>query len=160
MTTTEPAPGHFGKDDAAGVDDGRHMGHLDEGHTHGPTDGTYFTVFWVLLAITALEVTTYWWEDWFGDDGWGVAPDSTVRALGTVVLLVLMAVKFALIVGYFMHLRFDARLLRRTFVFGLAGAMAIYLITLTSMTFWTDNGNPEFDDPPPSVTTTTMAEGG
>jgi cytochrome c oxidase subunit 4 len=159
-TTTQDAQGHFGRADADGGGDGRHMGHLDEGHTHGPTDSQYFTIFWVLFGITALEVTTYWWEDWFGQGGWKVAPDDTVRAFGMVLLLILMVIKFALIVGFFMHLRFDSALLRRTFSFGLALGLAVYLITLTSMNFWTYNGNPWFNDPSPPITTTTVVEGG
>jgi cytochrome c oxidase subunit 4 len=77
-----------------------------------------------------------------------------------VLLLILMVIKFALIVGFFMHLRFDSALLRRTFSFGLALGLAVYLITLTSMNFWTYNGNPWFNDPSPPITTTTVVEGG
>ena len=134
-------------------DDGRHMGHLDEGHTHGPTEGQYFTIFWVLFGITALEVSTYFWEDWFGDS-------DAVRQFGVAVLLTLMVIKFVMIAGYFMHLRFDAPLLRRTFIFGLVVALAVYTVALTVMNIWTDNGNPWIDAPPPEVTTTTVAEGG
>ena len=144
--------------DAGGTDDGRHMGHLDEGHTHGPTDSKYFMIFWVLVGITVLEVTTFWWEDWFGQGGWKVAPDDTVRGFGVVLLLILMTIKFVLIAGFFMHLKFDSRLLRRAFVFGLGLALAVYIITLTSMNFWTGNGNGWFDDPPPPITATSVPD--
>jgi cytochrome c oxidase subunit IV len=46
------------------------------------------------------------------------------------VLLVLMACKFAIVVGYFMHLRFDSPLLRRLFVGGLITAVTVYTIAL------------------------------
>lgn len=158
-TETDDAQGHFGKaEDSNGDDDGRHMGPLDEDHTHGPTDAKYFMIFWVLMGITVLEVTTFWWEDWFGQGGWKVAPDSTVQRLGIFVLLVLMVIKFMLIAGYFMHLKFDSATLRRTFVFGLGLALAVYLIALTSMNFWTYNGNPWFDDPPPAISTTSVPD--
>lgn len=154
-TDIDTGAGHFGREEpgaGADLDDGRHMGHLDEGHTHGPTDSQYFGIFWVLFAITALEVSTYFWEDWFGEG-------AGVRRFGVAVLLILMTVKFVMIAGYFMHLRFDASLLRRTFIFGLLVAVAVYTVALTAMNVWTDNGNPWFDDPPPVVTTTTVPEG-
>ena len=153
--------GHFGTDDSAqesgdvlvdGIDDGRNMGHLDEDHQHGPTDGQYFMVFWVLVVITAFEVSTYWWDDWFGDtDG--------VRYAATAVLFTLMAVKFVMIAGIFMHLKFDPKLLRRVFVFGLLLATIVYLVTLSTLNFWTDSGNPWFNNPPPPITPITQPEG-
>ena len=121
-TDTEPSPAILDPD---GDDpDGRHMGHLDEGHTHGPTDRQYFGIFWVLFAITALEVSTYFWESWFGEG-------DTVRQIGVAVLLTLMLIKFVMIAGFFMHLKFDAALLRRTFVFGLLVAVAVYTVAMT-----------------------------
>jgi cytochrome c oxidase subunit 4 len=125
--------------------------HPGEQHTHGPGDGLYFRIFWILVAITALEVSTYFWEDWFGDWSWNLA---------VPLLLVLMVVKFGLIASFFMHLRFDSRLLTRIFYFGLAVALAVYLVALAVMNIFTDNGNPWYNDPPPPVTTTTVAEGG
>ena len=50
-----------------------------------------------------------------------------------------MIVKFAVVCGYFMHLRYDNPLFRRVFVFGLILAVVVYLIVLTSMQFW-DSG--------------------
>ena len=41
--------------------------HTDEVHTHGPSDQQYFKIFWILVVLTALEVSTHWWEDWFGE---------------------------------------------------------------------------------------------
>ena len=181
MNENDTDAGHFGKEDpgsepekssggesavaappspvvasSAGDDpdvDGRHMGHLDAGHTHGPTDGQYFTIFWVLFALTALEVSTYFWESWFGEG-------DVVRRVGVAVLLTIMLIKFALIAGFFMHLRFDSALVRRVFIFGLIVAMVIYTVAMSAMNIWTDNGNPWFNDPPPEVTTTTLPDGG
>ena len=47
-------------------------------------------------------------------------------------LFVLAIVKFALVVLWFMHLRFDDRRYARFFVMGLAGASILYLIVLIS----------------------------
>lgn len=125
--------------------------HPGEHHTHGPTDRFYFGVFWALVAITALEVSTYFWEDWFGENAHKVA---------VPLLLILMVVKFVMVASFFMHLKFDSPLLKRIFYFGLAVALAIYVVAMSAMNIWTDNGNPWFDDPPPPVTTTTVAAGG
>lgn len=130
MTTTSPE-----LDDDSPVHPGEH-------HTHGPTDGFYFRVFWILVAITALEVSTYWWDEWFERDTGVVA---------VPLLLVLMVVKFALVVLFFMHLRFDSALLKRIFYFGLAVAIVVYAVAMSAMNIWTDSGNPWFDDPPPDA---------
>lgn len=119
----------------------------DEGHTHGPTDQQYFKIFWVLVVITALEVSTYWWESWFGSIGHKVA---------LPVLFVLMAVKFLLVAGFFMHLRFDAKLLGRTFYGALIFSIILYIGALTSMNFWTDFGNPWYNSPTPAPPTTVL----
>jgi len=125
--------------------------HPGEHHTHGPSTSTYFTIFWVLVAITALEVSTYFWSSWFGDESHYPA---------VVLLVVMMVVKFILIASFFMHLRFDTKLLSRIFYFGLIVAMMVYVAALATMNIFTDNGNPWFNDPPPAVTTTTVAPTG
>ena len=51
----------------------------------------------------------------------------------TTLMLVMMAVKFALVALYFMHLRFDSKLFRRLFVTGIILAIAVYIIALTSL---------------------------
>ena len=115
--------------------------HPGEHHDHGPSNTTYFTIFWILVAITALEVSTYFWDSWFGRDD--------THLVAYPLLLVLMVVKFGLIASFFMHLRFDSRLLARVFYFGLGVAVAVYLVGLATMNIFTDNGNPFFNDPPP-----------
>lgn len=62
---------------------------------------TYIRVAVVLAVVTLLEVATYY--------------VALVRGLTISVLLVLSAVKFALVVLYFMHLKFDHKVL--AFVF-------------------------------------------
>ena len=52
------------------------------------------------------------------------------------VLLVLSAIKFAVVVAYFMHLRFDSGLFTRIFV-GSFVLAALILLALISM-FWND----------------------
>lgn len=113
----------------------------DEGHSHGGSDKQYFQIFWVLVVLTALEVSTEWWDEWFGEGS---------RPIAVFVLLALMTIKFFLVALYFMHLKWDSPILKRTFYFGMIVALAVYLIAMTSMNFWTDSGTTEFNDPPPT----------
>lgn len=119
--------------------------HPGEEHTHGPTDGQYFIVFWVLVVLTALEVSTEWWPD-------------DVRPVAVAVLMVLMAIKFFLVAAVFMHLRYDPALLKRVFYFAMLVAIIVYGAALTSLNFWTDSGMPWFNDPPPVPPTTVVVD--
>ena len=94
----------------------------DDTGEHGhASDALYVKVFAVLFLITAAEVATY-----VVDIGDFLLP----------VLLTLMTVKFALVVAFFMHLRFDSRLLTWVFVAGLFLAVAVYIVTLTTFEYW------------------------
>jgi cytochrome c oxidase subunit 4 len=81
----------------------------------------YVIVGLILTVITAIEL----WVSY-----------SALGGLIVPVLLVLSAVKFAIVVAFFMHLRFDNVMLTRFFVFGLALAAAL-LVALVAM-FWND----------------------
>jgi cytochrome c oxidase subunit 4 len=60
---------------------------------------------------------------------------------GAMIALLLFAavLKFALVVMWFMHLRFDDRRYARFFVMGIAGASTLYLIVL--LTFGVFSGS-------------------
>ncbi len=93
-------------------------------HSH-PTDAQYIKIALILGVITALEVGTYFWEG--------------ASTLGLVlVLFPMMIAKFAIVLGYFMHLKYDNPLFTRVFVFGLVLAVAVYTIALFSFEFWDD----------------------
>src|ERR687892_925931 len=79
-----------------------------------PSDWTYIKVALFLGALTALEVSTYFWED----------PSTTVLV---ATLFPMMIIKFGVVVAYFMHLRYDNPLFRRGFVFGLILAVGVFL---------------------------------
>src|ERR1700694_2226207 len=68
-----------------------------------------------LAMLTAIEVGLYYLKA------------STQTAL---TLLVLMALKFAIVVAFFMHLRFDSPVLRRLFIIGLSLAVTVYVLLL------------------------------
>lgn len=78
-----------------------------------PPIRTYLVVAAVLAVITAVEISVFY-ITWL------------VRFL-VPILLVLSAAKFALVVMFFMHLRFDSRIFAGLFVGPLAIAVAIVL---------------------------------
>lgn len=87
---------------AAGVEHGAH-----------PTDAQYIKIAAILACITAGEVGVYYIKGGLGD---GFAP----------LLICLAAIKFFIVGSYFMHLRFDNRVLRRLFITGIVLACVIY----------------------------------
>lgn len=88
--------------------------HTGEHGAH-PTDAQYMKIAAILAVITAAEVAVYYVKSGLGD---GFAP----------FLLALAAVKFFLVGAFFMHLRFDNRVLRRLFVTGIVLAVVVYII--------------------------------
>jgi cytochrome c oxidase subunit 4 len=82
-----------------------------------PGPATYVKIAVILAVVTIVEVATYYLEAFFG-------------AALIPVLLVLSAAKFVLVVGYYMHLKFDAPLLRGMFAWGMMVAIGITLAML------------------------------
>jgi cytochrome c oxidase subunit 4 len=101
--------GHHGTSGTSGHDGG---GHDDGAH---PTDAKYIKIAGILAAITAFEVGIYYVKGGLGD---GFAP----------LLIGLAAIKFFVVGAYFMHLRFDNRVLRRFFLTGIILACIIYAL--------------------------------
>ncbi|MBK5186760.1 MAG: cytochrome C oxidase subunit IV family protein [Gemmatimonadaceae bacterium] len=74
-------------------------------HEHAHPDwGTYKWVALILGLITALEVWIYY------------IPSFTATKMFVPTLLVLSAVKFTIVVMFYMHLKYDAKLFRALFV--------------------------------------------
>lgn len=94
------------------VAEGQHSGE----HAH-PGPAEYIKVAIILAIATALEVALYYLE---------FLPDGLIVGL----LMFFMVVKFALVVLWFMHLRFDSPLFRRLFVTGIILSMAVYTVVL------------------------------
>lgn len=93
-------------------------------HKH-PTDLQYVKIAALLAVITAAEVGTYFWEG------------ASTLAL-VLVLFPMMVAKFAIVTGYFMHLKYDNPLFKRVFVFGLVLAMVVYMVVMFAFEFWDD----------------------
>jgi cytochrome c oxidase subunit IV len=78
----------------------------------GPTE--YIQIGIILAVLTALEVALYFMD--------------LARPITIPSLLVLTAMKFLLVVFWFMHLRFDSPLFRRLFFMGIVLALVLYAI--------------------------------
>jgi cytochrome c oxidase subunit 4 len=87
-------------------------------HAH-PKDREYIKIAVILGAVTALEVAVYYID--------------SVRDVLIPLLLLFGLIKFALVVLWFMHLKFDSRTYARFFVVGLAFAVTLYVIVLLSL---------------------------
>jgi cytochrome c oxidase subunit 4 len=83
---------------------------------HGPTPKEYVRIGLILAVLTGFEI----WLSYSGIHG-------------AVLIFTLFAagiLKFGLVVGYFMHLKYDDRRYARFFVMGITGAVTLYLIVL------------------------------
>jgi cytochrome c oxidase subunit IV len=86
------------------------------GRHPGPKE--YIRIAIILAAITAAEVVVYYIEGF--------------KEFLVPILFFFSFVKFALVVMWFMHLKFDDRRYSRFFVIGLSGAAILYLVVLIS----------------------------
>lgn len=84
-------------------------------HAH-PGPWLYVQIAVVLAVITAAEVALYYIK----------MPDPLLVFL----LFVFSAIKFWLVVRYFMHLKFDAPVYRKLFMIGIGLAFGVYTIVL------------------------------
>ena len=100
----------------------------EEQHVH-PTVWTYVKVALALAALTVFEVALYYLEPVFG-------------AIVPPLLLILSAAKFALVVAFYMHLRYDGRLLTSLFTGPLLIA-AVITLTLMALFFQFAPGGPK-----------------
>jgi cytochrome c oxidase subunit IV len=89
-----------------------------------PSPREYIRIAVILALVTAAEVAVYYME--------------LARGLLIPLLFGFAALKFTLVVLWFMHLRFDSRTYARFFVLGLAGAVTLYIVVL--LTFQSFSG--------------------
>jgi cytochrome c oxidase subunit 4 len=86
--------------------------HHHEEHAH-PGEGFYVKVAIALTIITAVEVIIYYLEGF--------------RGFLVPALIVLSIMKFAAVVGFFMHLKFDDKRLAWIFSAGLAISLSVMI---------------------------------
>ena len=98
---------------------------LDGARRNYPREVEYVLVAIFLAVVTALEVATYASPDFI------IWDHRTGRLLAFLMLL--MAVKFWTVAYFFMHLRFDKKLLTRVFYSGVLLAVAVYVAVMLMM---------------------------
>ncbi len=91
-------------------------------HAH-PGEKQYIIIALILAGITAVEVAFSYIE--------------AVEGILAPSLILMSIIKFFMVVGWFMHLRFDSRLFRRMFVAGIVLALFCYTAVLTTFGVWT-----------------------
>ena len=93
------------------------VGHA-EAHEHHPTWSTYWKVAVILTLITVVEVWLYY------------LPAFVATPYFVPTLLVLSALKFAIVVMFYMHLKYDAPLYRALFTGPFLVAMATIIVLM------------------------------
>ena len=91
-------------------------------HTGHPSPATYVKVAITLAALTAAEVAIFY-ATFLGH---GIIP----------ILVILSGAKFALVIMFYMHLRYDARIFSGMFLAGLVVAGGIILALMTLFKFF------------------------
>jgi cytochrome c oxidase subunit 4 len=90
-----------------------HAEHGAEEHAH-PSERKYIYIAIFLAIVTGIEVAIYYVE--------------ALESILVPALILLSAIKFAIVVGYFMHLKFDDRRLGIIFTSALVLAVAIFIV--------------------------------
>ena len=90
-------------------------------HTGHPTPATYFKVAMALSILTAIEVGIFY----VTQIGYAIIP----------VLAILSVGKFALVVMYYMHLKFDSKIFSGMFFFGMFVATGV-IFALMALFSW------------------------
>ncbi len=88
------------------------------GHKH-PTPRQYVQIAVLLAVLTGVEVGLFYTEPTLGN-------------LVTPALLVLAVLKFLLVVGFYMHLRYEKRFLSGLFGAGFVLAALVYAVVLVT----------------------------
>jgi cytochrome c oxidase subunit IV len=121
MAQQDSAPkGHGGHASGAAAGGAHVAPAADDAHAHAhPTWKQYKWVALILTAITVVEVWIYY------------IPSFVASKLFIPALLIMSAVKFAIVVLFYMHLKYDARLFRALFT----GPLIIAVVTIISLMF-------------------------
>ena len=83
----------------------------DTTHAH-PTPRDYWMIAFILAVITAAEV----WVTYI----------SALESVVAPLLIVMAAAKFVLVVGWFMHLKYEAKVYRNLFLIGLIATPLLF----------------------------------
>ena len=88
-------------------------------HTGSPTPRLYWMIAIILAVLTAIEVTIPYLD--------------ALDPVSLPLLLTFGAIKFMVVVGFFMHLKFDRPIYRNLFFIGVIGALVIFSVVLLAL---------------------------
>jgi len=91
-------------------------------HDHHPTPAQYWKIAGFLAVLTAIEVSLFYIDQALG-----------LGIFNAVMLLGLSAVKFLVVVGWFMHVRYEKPMISRFFTAGFVLALSLYLVVLAAL---------------------------
>ena len=95
---------------------GAHAAHAEH---HHPTGNQYAVIALILTVITVVEVWAYY------------IPALVASPMFNPALIVMSAAKFAIVVLFYMHLKFDSRLFRVIFT----GSLIVSMCTIVALLF-------------------------
>ncbi len=98
----------------------------DHEHIPHPTPRQYVQIAVLLAVLTAVEVGLFYLEE-------GVEQIGT--SITAPALIVLAFIKFAIVVGYYMHIRYEKPLVSRFFATGFIAALVLYAAVILAMLF-------------------------
>ena len=98
------------------------------GHGEHPTPATYIKIAFLLAALTGIEV--------------GVFYIDVLEPAFLPIFLILSIAKFALVILFYMHLKFDHRLFSTVFIGGLMLALVITVALLALFQVLSSKANP------------------
>ena len=90
---------------------------MSENHIEHPTPKKYIQIAIVLGILTAIEIALYYTED-------------IVGVFTDPILIILAVGKFIIVVGWFMHLRFENKMVNRFFAGGMILALFLFAIVM------------------------------
>lgn len=89
---------------------------------HHPSIGQYWKIAALLAVLTAIEVALFYIDGALDLGGINVA-----------LLVILALLKFVIVIGWYMHLRFERPMLNRFFAGGFILALGCYTVVLAAM---------------------------
>lgn len=95
--------------------------HAGEHHAH-PSPSQYWKIAVLLAVLTAVEVALFY-----------IDRALELGMVNAIALILLAFLKFVIVVGWYMHLRFEKSTLNRLFVAGFVLAGSLYLVVLISL---------------------------
>ena len=90
---------------------------MSEEHINHPTPKRYVQIAIILGVLTAIEIALYYTQDLVG-------------AFTAPLLIILAVGKFVIVVGWFMHLRFESKMVNRFFAGGMILALILFAIVM------------------------------